>query len=434
MTQVVAVCIDDFALKKRQRYGTVMVDIETRRIVDLIESREMEDVSQWLSKYPNLRIVSRDGSTTYSAAITHAHPEAMQVSDRFHILKNLNERATQAFQKLFQGRISIPVTDRTQRIRYEMLIASTAGRVRMVKQLNQEGRSKEEIRLLVGISERLIKKYIDMREEDIPVEKQTSRGREHDDAVKKLLDRAARVRALREEGLSITEITQKTGFTSAIVKTYLSADFSPINAHYGTSREGKMQPYREEILRLRADGLKYREIHEVVKTKGYSGSLDSLRIYISKERRIRRDLQAAAGGAPVELIDKKWIIRLLYKPIDSIKGITSEQLAAIFTMYPKAELIFEVVNEFKELFKTKTPLALEPWMDKVHTLHCPELDAFVGGLKVDMDAVLNAITTDYSNGLVEGTINKIKTTKRIMYGRCRFSLLKNKCLLIDHLC
>ena len=81
---VISVCIDDFALKKRQRYGTVMVDLETRKIVDMIESREMGDVCRWLAEYPNIQVVSRDGSGTYAAAIAEAHPGATQISDRFH--------------------------------------------------------------------------------------------------------------------------------------------------------------------------------------------------------------------------------------------------------------------------------------------------------------------------------------------------------------
>lgn len=110
---VTAVCIDDFALKKRQRYGTVMVDLETRKIVDMIESREMEDVTRWLSEYPNLRVVSRDGSRTYAAAIATAHPGAKQVSDRFHLVKNLTDYARLALQKVFQGRVAIPITSQT---------------------------------------------------------------------------------------------------------------------------------------------------------------------------------------------------------------------------------------------------------------------------------------------------------------------------------
>ena len=333
---------------------------------------------------------------------------------------------------MFQGRIAIPITSETQRIKYEILIGTATERVRLVKKLRFEGRSKNEISLLPGLSIRIVKKYIDMRECDIPEEKQTVRGREHEDAVKKLSYRAARVKALRAAGLSITEIAQKTGFTAAVVKIYLSADFSPVNAHYGKQRGGKLAPFREDVFLWKAEGLTYQEIHEHIREKGYSGTQDAIRGFISKERRIRRDLQAAFGGEPVEFIDKKWLIRLLYKPIEEVKGISPAQLAAIFTGYPLARSILDIVTEFKVLVKSKKPNALLLWMDRVTALGIPEFDTFVNGLKQDIDAVMNAITSNFSNGLAEGTINKIKVVKRIMYGRCRFDLLRNKCLLLDH--
>lgn len=410
-----------------------MVDIETHKIVDMIESREVEDVSRWLAEYPNLRVVSRDGSLSYASSITEAHPAALQVSDRFHLIKNLTDRATLIFQKLFQGRISIPITSYTQRIKYEMLIGTTEQRVRLVKKLRAEGRTLKEIVLLSGASERMVKKYVSMRGCDITQDEPTVRGREHEEAVAKLIGRAEKVRVLHEEGLNITEITQKTGFTLAVVKNYLSADFSHINAHYGKQREGKLEPFRDEVIQWKTEGLTYREIHDRIKVKGYTGTQDAIRGFISKERRIRRDLQAMAGSEPVEFIDKKWIIRLLYKPIEKVKGITHEQLTAIFVLHPITETIMNLVNEFKTIFCTKTPDALVPWMEKALALGLPEFDAFVNSVKQDIDAVMNAITTEYSNGLIEGVINKIKLIKRVMYGRCSFQLLKNKCLLIDHL-
>jgi len=431
-SKIINVCIDDFALKKRQRYGTVMVNVENHKIVDMIESRETEDVRRWLSEYPNICIVSRDGSQQYAMAITQAHPTAMQVSDRFHLFKNLNRYATDAFQKLFQGRIAIPVTPGTQNIRYDILIGTKAERVRLVKKLRGEGHTKDAIVLLTGLSLKMLNNYINIQECDVPKEKPTDRGRGHEEAVKKLLERSERVKILKDSGLSITEIAQKTGFTAAIVKRYLSADFNPVNAHYGKQREGKLELFRASIIQWRADGLKYREIHERIKEKGYIGTQDAIRVFISKERRVRRDLQAMIGGEPVEFVDKKWLIRLLYKPIEDIKGISAEQLGAIYSSYPSAKIIFDIVNEFKTLVKNKKSDVLFPWMEKVCELGIPELNAFVGGLRQDIDAVINAITIDFNNGLVEGTINKIKVIKRIMYGRCRFDLLRNKCLLLDN--
>ena len=95
-------CIDDFALKKRHDYGTVMIDIETHQIIDMIDSREEEDVRKWLEAYPNLEIISRDGAIMYKSASDKSHPKAKQISDRFHILKNLTEYAKNALKRILK--------------------------------------------------------------------------------------------------------------------------------------------------------------------------------------------------------------------------------------------------------------------------------------------------------------------------------------------
>ncbi|HOM03791.1 MAG TPA: transposase, partial [Acetivibrio sp.] len=76
-----------------------MVDIFTHQILDMIDSRDYETVCEWLKTYPNLRVISRDGSVTYNNAITNAHPRALQVSGRFHLLKNLTSYVTEYLKK-----------------------------------------------------------------------------------------------------------------------------------------------------------------------------------------------------------------------------------------------------------------------------------------------------------------------------------------------
>lgn len=83
--------VDDWAFKKGRKYGTVIVDLETHRVIDLLPDREAETLSDWLLEYPSIEIVSRDRSNTYSAAITEACLQAEQIADRWHILKNLSE-------------------------------------------------------------------------------------------------------------------------------------------------------------------------------------------------------------------------------------------------------------------------------------------------------------------------------------------------------
>jgi len=134
----------------------------------------------------------------------------------------------------------------------------------------------------------------------------------------------------------------------------------------------------------------------------------------------------------MELIDKKWLIRLLYRPIEKLKGITPTQLDTVLGMYPLYKNILSIVEGFKGTLKSKNPKAIVEWIDSAATLKIDELDTFIEGLRLDVDAVKNAIELDYNNGLAEGFVNKIKVIKRIMYGRCKFVLLKNKALLISH--
>ncbi|RDA73866.1 transposase, partial [Hafnia paralvei] len=76
-----------------------MIDINTHAIVDMLESREQAEVIRWLKSYPNIKIVSRDGSITYHNSISEAYPEAIQISDRFHLFKNLTDYAIEYLKK-----------------------------------------------------------------------------------------------------------------------------------------------------------------------------------------------------------------------------------------------------------------------------------------------------------------------------------------------
>ena len=105
--QVTEVCVDDFALRKGMTYGTIIIDSSSHIVIDLIASRERQEVAAKLAGYPNLKVVSRDGSPTYAAAITQADPEIMQISDRFHLLKGLTEACKCVIQGLFKANVMI---------------------------------------------------------------------------------------------------------------------------------------------------------------------------------------------------------------------------------------------------------------------------------------------------------------------------------------
>lgn len=156
-----------------------------------------------------------------------------------------------------------------------------------------------------------------------------------------------------------------------------------------------------------------------------------MRVFISKEKRIAKDISSTREAT--ELIDKRWINKLLYKPIEKVKGITKEQLNEVFKKYPNLAVLFEYLKDFRTLLLENSNDNLDQWIRRAKELNIEELDSFINGVQSDQDAVENAIKYSYSNGLAEGSVNKLKLIKRVMYGRNRFNLLRTKVLLLETL-
>ena len=91
--------IDEWAWKKGHRYGTILCDLEQRRVIDLLPNRSTETVAAWLRQHPSVQVVSRDRASSFADAIAKGAPGALQVADRWHLLNNLLETLVRSLER-----------------------------------------------------------------------------------------------------------------------------------------------------------------------------------------------------------------------------------------------------------------------------------------------------------------------------------------------
>lgn len=418
--------MDDFAVKKRYTYGTVMIDWDTHRIVDMLPSREPNEVGKWLATYPNIQMISRDGSSGYSSAGRKAHPKALQVTDRFHLLKNLAEVVDRYIKSTFPSRVAIESgKDLSEEMKCLYNTANRSQRIRFAHEKYKEGLTVQEIAYLLHSGSKTVEKYLSIPADAIPADRAIVMERRHQEAIQQKKQEIEHVRKMYKEGLCIADVAKQTHHTPQTISNYLKPDFNPVNGHYDLRRKGKITAYEKTIIKMRSEGKTYEEIYQDIKADGYKGTVAAIRMYMQKERAHGRE--SILQGK--EYVHRISLTRLVYKTLEEVKTITKEQYKAVLKQYPELAKLYELLREFNRILFSKKAEQLESWIENASTLVAlPELQSYVNGLRNDKDAVKNAILYDYNNGLAEGSVTKIKLIKRVMYGRNSFELLKAKVL------
>lgn len=279
-----------------------MVDIDTHRIIDLLASRESADVAEWLKSYPNLEVVSRDGSISYKSAIEQAGRHLQQVSDCFHLVKGLMDAAKKFLSRLLTANFILP----TEASHYN-------------------GKPTGD--------------YWDKPvKEDAPVA-------EHNANVKKKKKTVEQVREFGKQGLNKSEIARIVGINRVTVAKYLKDDFNPSSAYYNTTIPSKIKPYSQEIKNMLSEGKTFKQISAVIRERGYDGADGTIRMFATRERRLMKE--AAEQGGSGEKIERKWLISLLYHPVDEVRSLSQDQLDRIIEEYPIIGRVYDAVTGFK---------------------------------------------------------------------------------------
>ena len=386
--------VDDFAFRKGQRYGTILVDLERHRVIDLLPDREGSTLEGWLKSHPEVELITRDRALAYADGATKGAPQAVQVADRFHLIKNLVE----SFENLARRHLSA--------LREAALEVSPRRQTEMM--LLAEG-------LLEALPERMPKKP------------PTPSQRRDQNRAERMI-RYEECRRLKRLGLSNHEIARRTGMCRETVRKFVCAETFPERVAY-PPRSQTTEPYAEYLKKRFQEGcrnaaLLYREIN----AQGYRGGSATVRRLLRSWKdqlpvRYQRLESLSDFDAPAPRQAVWWLL----KPKE-LESDQKEYVRELQRLSPEISSGLKLVKEFQSLLVGKQADRFDQWRLCVKQSGLKELQSFSTGLMKDESAVRAAMTYDWSNGQVEGNVNRLKMIKRMMFGRAGFALLRSRVL------
>jgi transposase len=387
--------IDDWAKRKGQDYGTILVDLESHCPVDLLPDATSAGVATWLREHPGVAIVSRDRGPEFIKGIQDGAPDAIPVADRWHLLKNLRDGLTRWLET---RRACLKAAGEAVVQASPMATDSSVADVGAAK-------PEEEAPPPMTRAE---------------MDKQVRRARRQ--------ERYAEVHRLRAEGLSKSEIARRIPMDRRTVSRYLLAESCP---QYTLSRprRSKLDPYQTYVEQRWREGCRnIAQLLRELRSMGFEGSTSPVRRAVARIRRASPD-EAATLPAPPR---SPWTARRAsWLFVKAAEELSSEEQAALERMRQidgKADAAYDLSQRFTTMVRCRDAAALARWLCDASMSGIDALNCFAEGIRRDLRAVTNALRLPWSNGQVEGQINRLKLIKRQMYGRAGFDLLRKRVL------
>jgi transposase len=361
--------VDDFAIKRGHNYGTVLIDCQTRKVVDLLVGRDAEPVTAWLQQHANPAVICRDGATAYAEAARTAAPEALQVADRFHLWQNL----AKAVEKCVA--------------RHKSCLAESVHT------------------MLVDPAE---------AEAAEPTGAMAGRRRDHHALVHQML----------AQGAGFRQIARHLGWSHHTVSKYAHAATWQELVVGQRPRPSLLDRFKPHLARRIGEGcLKASTLYREITAQGFTGSYAFVRKFL-EQYRSRPDLTRVPRPPSVRQVTG-WICR---HP-DNLVDRDTEQLRQILDRCPELRSAVELVRSFADMMAHLNGERLTVWITAAEQTALPGISRFATGLTADLAAVTAGLSLPFSSGPVEGNVNRIKMLKRQMYGRAGFDLLRKRVLL-----
>jgi transposase len=415
--------VDDFAFRRGQHYGTILIDLETGQPVDLLPDRRAETLAHWLQEHPGVEIISRDRSGSYAEGARKGAPEAQQVADRWHLLHNLME----AFENcLDQQRTALHATVESLQNQGE----EAPGAPLPVPEAAEQEAAEPE----AAEPEAAEPETVPAAAAPEPAPPLTRAEQERERRRNHRLACYEEVLRLHQEGYSDVAIAELTGKSRHTVRKYLRSDTFPEISRRQTPPTS-LSRYRAYLEKRWQEGChNATQLWRELWGQGYRGGYDTVRkLVTSWRKRLPAALRGTVGRKPreggrLEVPSPRTVAWWLFHPREKLEP---EQLAfreQLLTLRPELQLARTLVQKFFALARNREGGHLEEWIAAVEESQIPALQRFAAGLRRDWEAVVAGLLLEWSNGPVEGHVNRLKLIKRQMFGRASFGLLRARVL------
>jgi transposase len=381
--------VDDWAQRKGRTYGTIVVDLERRRPIDLLPDRTAETLASWLMTHPGVQIVSRDRAGAYADGVRQGAPQADQVADRWHVLVNVRQAV-------------------------ERWLARRHAAVRLA---NQAVATSDSPAPTESAGDHEPEPRAGSHLEQV---QQARRARR--------LARYEAVVALKAQGFGERAIARTVRLARNTVRRYLHAEGFP-ERQPRRPRPTLLTPH-EAYLQQRwlAGCTNATALWRELQTRGFTGGRSIVRGHVSRWRRHRAH-HRTPPPRPVQRYSPRQTAWLILRPDHDLDEHERAYLLALTTHCPEATTVRDLVLQFGQLVRQRQADELANWAVAADQSGVPELRGFLLGLRRDWAAVEASLRLPWSNGQTEGQIHRLKLVKRQMAGRARLDLLRKQFLL-----
>jgi transposase len=402
--------VDDWAWRKGQSYGTILIDLERGRVIDLLPGRDGSALAAWLKEHPGVEVITRDRWAAFAQAAAEGAPQAQQVADRWHLLKNLREAVERLFGR-HAAQVRAILTDAPQATAAPEATGKEAPAPAGVSEVQAD----EPLHASAAA--------VPPATEPFPSPREQARQAKHQERAQ----RYQQVRELHRQGLSLHEIARTTKLSRKAVRRYCREEHCP-DWNPGRRRCSQLDAFAASINRwIEGGGANTAELFRQLQQAGCPASYDAVRRYVNHRLGSTGRPGPRKGSAIVPAVAPPSARKLSFEFIRRPENRQADEQARLDRLRCHEATLHEglgLAEEFAEMVRKRSKVPLSDWLAKAEQSSCAELRGFASSLCQDEAAVAAALTEKWSNGPVEGQVNRLKLIKRQMYGRAGIPLLR----------